>query len=368
MDVDAFCRQSHVLVVVGKGGVGKTTVTAALALLAAGSGLDVLVVALDDSGDLPALFGRDEAFGYDEVVLAGGEDTMLRVPGRVRGRVITSRAALVEYLDDHGLRRVSKRLVDSGALDIVATAIPGIEEVLVLGKVKQIERAQSADLVLLDAPATGHALTFLTSPGGLVDAARGGPLRQQAEQVVELLSDPSRCQALPVTLPEETPVNELVETAFFLEDSTGVALGPVVVNGCYPPMEGLDADPVAAAAAAGEPPPSPEASARLARAAAFRLARTQAQREQVERLSNRLPLPQLHLPFLFREAVGPNELGQLAAALTSAIHQLPTSAPRPRVHPDDPGETSPGAAEPGEPTRPGGPDGAGEPGGEARVG
>ncbi len=327
MDVEEFCRQSHVLVVVGKGGVGKTTVTAALALLAAGAGLDVLVVALDDSGDLPALFGHSEPFGYEEVVLAGGgEESLLRVPGSVRARVITSRAALVEYLDDHGMRRVSRRLVDSGALDVVATAIPGIEEVLVLGKVKQIERAGSADLVLLDAPATGHALTFLTSPTGLADAARAGPLRQQAEQVVELLADPTRCQALPVTLPEETPVNELIETAFFLEDRTGVALGPVVVNGVFSLPEGLDADPGAAAAAAGVPAPAPEEAARLRHAALFRTARARAQAAELERLGARLPLAQLRLPYLFRPALGPNEVGVLAEALGAQIARLPAPA------------------------------------------
>ncbi|MDA8287824.1 MAG: P-loop NTPase [Actinomycetota bacterium] len=324
MDVAAFCRQSHVLVVVGKGGVGKTTATASLALMAASRGLNVLVVALDDSGDLPALFGRDEPFGYEEVELAGPDPaSRLRVPGHVRARVITSDAALLEYLDEHGLRRVSRRLVASGALDIVATAIPGIEEVLVLGKVKQIERAQTADVILIDAPATGHALTFLTSPGGLVDAARGGPLRQQAEQVVELLSDPSRCQAIPVTLPEETPVNELIETAFFLEDSTGVALGPVVVNGCYPSREGLDADPAAAAAAAGARVQGAELR-RLGAAAAFRRARLGAQAEQLERLSSSLPLPQLRLPFLFSAEIGPNELGRLAEVLAEQVTGLPT--------------------------------------------
>lgn len=330
MDVAAFCRQSHVLVVVGKGGVGKTTVTAALALMAASRGLNVLVVALDDSGDLPALFGRDEPFGYEEVELAGPDaSNRLRVPGQVRARVITSDAALLEYLGDHGLRRVSRRLVDSGALDIVATAIPGIEEVLVLGKVKQIERAQAADVILLDAPATGHALTFLTSPGGLVDAARGGPLRQQAEQVVELLSDPSRCQAIPVTLPEETPVNELIETAFFLEDSAGVALGPVVVNGCYPGRRGLDADPAAAAAAAGVSVPGAELR-RLGAAAAFRRARLSAQAEQLERLSSGLPLPQLRLPFLFSGEIGPDELGRLAEVLAEQVASLPSSSGAPR--------------------------------------
>ena len=84
------------------------------------------------------------------------------------------------------------------------------------------------DLIVLDAPAAGHAVTFLTSALGLLDAARGGPLRTQAQDVVEMLRDPARCQVMLVSLPEETPVNELIETAYRFEDQVGVALAPVV--------------------------------------------------------------------------------------------------------------------------------------------
>ena len=125
--------------------------------------------------------------------------------------------------------------MSSGIIDLVAGAIPGIRDVLVLGKVKQIERSRIADLVLVDAPATGHTMTFLSSAGGLLDAARGGPIRTQAADVVDLLSDPARCQVALVTLPEEMPVNEVIEAAYQLEDKVGIALGPVIVNGCYPP-------------------------------------------------------------------------------------------------------------------------------------
>ena len=79
---------------------------------------------------------------------------------------ITPDDALIEYLEDHGLGRVSKRLARSGVLDVVSTAIPGIRDVLVLGKVKQLERGGRADLIVVDAPATGHAITFLTSASG----------------------------------------------------------------------------------------------------------------------------------------------------------------------------------------------------------
>ncbi len=325
MDVEAFCRQSRVLVVAGKGGVGKTTVTAALARMAADTGLDVLIVGLDDAGALPVLFGRDDPFGYEEELLYTGRK------GRVRGRVITPDDALLEYLMDHGLRRVAKRLVSTGVLDVVATAIPGIREILVLGKVKQLERGEAADLILLDAPATGHAVRFLTSANGLLDAARGGPLHSQAAEVVEMLHDPERCQVVLVTLPEETPVNELIETAFRFEDEVGVMLGPVVVNACYERLAHLRVDPAALASSAAGPadaaatgvrPVKPDEAVRLRAAAAFRDARQAVQEEQIERLDRELPLPELRLPYLFSSELGPDEIAVLAKAAAGAIGRL----------------------------------------------
>jgi len=318
MDVAGFCRQANILVVAGKGGVGKTTATAALALVAAREGLEVVLTSLGDSGAIPRLFGTDRPLAYDESVLAKP-----RGGGLVRGRLLTPDAALVEYLGDHGLGRVSRRLVKTGALDIVATAIPGIREVLVLGKLKQLELAGTADVLLLDAPATGHALRFLTSSGGLLDAARGGPLREQAEQVVAMLADPRRCQVTLVTIPEETPVNETVETAFRLEDEVGVSLGPIVVNGCYPVFDLLGTDPREAAAAAGVGAPTAEEVERLRAAATFRVARQELQAGQLGRLATELPLPQLRLPHLFTAEIGPPEIEQLAANLGEAIEALP---------------------------------------------
>jgi len=320
MERARFLRQSRVLVVGGKGGVGKTTVTAALARMAADAGLDVLVLGLDDAGALPVLFGADVTFGYDEVPLYSG------TAGRVRGRVITPDDALLEYLMDHGLRRVAKRLVSTGVLDVVSTAIPGIREILVLGKVKQLERLDTTDLLVLDAPATGHAVRFLTSANGLLDAARGGPLRTQAAEVVEMLHDPVRLQVLLVTVAEETPVNELVETAFRLEDEVGVMLGPVVVNACYLPAAGVGerwlADPEVLAAAAGEPPMRLGEASALRRAAGFRAGREAVQSEQLERLNAELPLPQLRLPFVFSDDIGPEQVAELAEAIGRAIEEL----------------------------------------------
>src|SRR4051812_47362240 len=290
MDIAGFCSQTRLLIVAGKGGVGKTTVTAAVARMAARAGLTTLIIEVEGKSGLPALFGARESLTYDEVVLAPGGGP--RGWADVRARTLTSDDALLEYLEDHGMRRVSKRLASSGALDVVATAVPGIKDILVLGKVKQLERANTADLIILDAPAAGHAVTFLMSARGLLDAVTVGPIRAQAADVIELLADPTRCQVMLVTLPEETPVNEVVETAFKLEDRVGVSLAPVVVTGMYPVIDGLDADPAAAAAAAGVSLSEGDVAA-LRRAAAFRRKREALQAEQVARLADRLPLPQI---------------------------------------------------------------------------
>lgn len=324
MDPAQFFAASRLLIVAGKGGVGKSTVSAALARTAARAGLSTLVIEVEGKSGLSTLFGRGE-FGYDEVVLSpGGGPTG---DADVRGRTLTPDDALLEYLSDHGLHRVSRRLTSTGALDVVATAAPGIKDILVLGKVKQLERGGAADLVVLDAPAAGHAISFLRSARGLLDAVRVGPIHTQAADVLEMLTDPSRCQVVLVTLPEETPVNELVETAFSLEDEVGVKLGPVVVNGLYPQRPGLEVEPHEAAARAGAALHPGEAEA-LRTAARFRAARTSLQDEQVQRLADALPLPQLHLPFLFSTDLGPTDVDRLSDALVEGIAGL-TPLPRP---------------------------------------
>ena len=316
MDVASFCRQSRVLVVAGKGGVGKTTVTAALARMACHAGLTVLVIELEGKPGVPAAFGQGGTLDYEETVLADGH-------GVVRARRITPDDALLEYLADHGMKRISKRLVSSGALDVVATAIPGIRDILVLGKVKSIEREGTADVILVDAPATGHAMTFLSSAQGLLDAARAGPVRTQAADVVDLLTDPSRTQVVLVTLPEEMPVSEVVEAAYALEDKIGVSLGPVVVNGCLLDDPLLRTDPLAAATEA-QLDLEPAAARALGAAASFQEHRFGLQEEQLRRLAEELPLPQLRTRLLWDAAqVGPDELELLAGDLAAGVEALP---------------------------------------------
>jgi anion-transporting ArsA/GET3 family ATPase len=313
MDLERFCSASRIVIVAGKGGVGKTTVTAALATAATRTGMSVLIVEVEGKSGLAACFDRPP-LTYEEQELRPG----------LRARTLTPDEALLEYLEDHGMRRISRRLTASGALDVVSTAVPGMKDILVLGKVKALERANAADLIVLDAPAAGHAISFLMSARGLLDAVRVGPIRKQAADVVELLTDPTRCQVMLVTVPEETPVTELVETAFAIEDRSGVALGPVVVNSYVAGLPGTggtrwtEASVRDEAERAGTSLPAEQVVA-LASAAGFRSDWHRRQQQQCARLSDHLPLPQIRLPFLFTADIGPAEVEMLADAFTTGV-------------------------------------------------
>lgn len=320
-----WLTQARVLIVAGKGGVGKTTVTAALAMCGAQAGLDTLIVELEGRSTLARMFGSSDDLAYEELLLwpceGSGSQTPSGATGQVRARTITPDEALMEYLDDHGMRRVSKRLLSTGALDIVSTAIPGIKDILVLGKVKQLERSGAAELIVVDAPATGHAKSFLTTASGLMEAARSGPVRSQAAEVLEMLTDPQRCQILLVTIPEEMPVTEVVETGYALEDGVGVALGAVMVNACYPHIDLLDVPPKQAAHEAGVHLPRATLSV-LEQAAAFRLGREAAQQAELARLHSELPLPQVVLPYIFSAQIARDELQAISSSLGPQLSKL----------------------------------------------
>ena len=281
-----FFGAARLVIVAGKGGVGKTTVTAVLAHAAARGGLRVLAVELEGKPVLADLLA----------------DTTVEV------MTITAPEALADYLDAHGLKRVSKRLATSGIIDVVATAAPGIDDIVVLGKLKQLERLDTHDLIVVDGPAAGHAITFLLSARGLMDTVRGGPIRTQAEEVLDMFNDPQRCQVMLVTLPETTPINELIETAYSVEEKVGVQLGPVIVNGVDLGTE------VPVLVGAGDD---------LAAAATFRNSRRDGQRAELARLLSDLALAQIVLPQLPVAGIAGSDLATLSDALERQIALLP---------------------------------------------
>jgi arsenite-transporting ATPase len=323
VDVASFLSASDVLVVAGKGGVGKTTVAATLALAGAGSGLRVLVVELEGKQGLPAAFGRGaDPLEYEPRRLwpSSDLDDETQDTGEVRGRLLTPDAALADYLEAHGLTRALRRLLSSGTLDVVATAVPGLRDVLVLGKVKSMVRDGDADVIIVDAPAAGHAVSFLTSASGLKEAFRSGPVRQQAEEVADLIADARALRVLLVTLAEEEPVNELLETAGTLRERTGVTLAPVVVN----QVSTFTLDPLPDVAVgelarqSGETIDPSEAD-ELERTRQFWARRAKLERMELDRLERELGRRPTSLPRLERPTIGLEETAMLAQALCEAV-------------------------------------------------
>lgn len=299
-----FCDASRVLLVAGKGGVGKTTVGVALADAAARTGRDVLLVELEGHSDAGRSFGV-ERLGYDPV------DLPIDGPvgaGRITGRHLSPDDALLDYLGGHGLLASAGRLLTTGAIDVITTAAPGIRDLLALGKVRSLAEEGRYDLIVVDAPASGHARSFLNAATHLRATATSGPVRSQADAAIEFLAEAEAIRVMLVTLAEETPVNETIETAFALDDEVGVAFAPLVVNSMIRTPDGL-ADALDAA---------DEHDPRVGRVRAEHR-RSLEQTRQATRLSEATGLPQIELRrhrSVELDAVVRADLGrQLATAL-----------------------------------------------------
>lgn len=304
----AWLTAARVMVVAGKGGVGSSTVAAAVAISAARDGADVMFISVDGRPGMGRLLGGREINDRDQ--------TMQRFDGggRIRARTIPAEQAFGDYLELRGVGGILRRAASSASLPMIAAATPGLEHLLVLGKIKEMERTKEADLIVVDAPPAGHAAPFIRSVSGLSDVVSSGPVRDQAEEVAEMLSDADRCRALLVALPEETPVTELIELARELGDDLGLSLLPLVINACWEDRPGLEKSP-AMAARSHKLKLSDDAKQALESAAVFGRSRLVQQREQIERLLAERPEGVVTLPRLATPRLGADDVAELADAL-----------------------------------------------------
>jgi len=229
--------EARLHVVTGKGGTGKTTVAAALAVALAEGGRRTLLVEVEGRQALAQLFDVP-ALPYEERHLATAEGG-----GEVVGLAIDPELALLEYLEMfYNLKRAGRALRRMGAIDFVTTLAPGLRDVLLTGKVKEAATRSDRsgyfvyDAVILDAPPTGRIRQFLNATTEVANLTKAGPINRQSTGVIELLHGPRTAVHI-VTLLEEMPVQETIDAATELTRA-GIRLGAVVVNRARPALVG----------------------------------------------------------------------------------------------------------------------------------
>ena len=282
MEPHHFFTAQRVLIVAGKGGVGKSTVATSLAHLSARSGLRTLLVSLTE----PAV-GIPPHELLEQITVS---------PGR----------ALSDYLATKGLGLLSRQLARSGIMELVATTAPGLDDLLVLGRIKAFERELRADVIIVDGPAAGHALDLVRAPLQLKRAIGNGPISQQADEVLEMLSDGTRCKLMLVTTAAITPVTETCEAAEELRETAHMALAPIVVNKCDPEIPIVDTSMF---------------ESTMREAFDYISLRGKAQAEAIGVLSDSLELPQLMV--MRRRLSGAPLITLMADDLEAAIRKLP---------------------------------------------
>lgn len=306
----------RLLFVTGKGGVGKSTLATAIGLVAARRGRRTIIAELSGQSRVARPFALDAGrpvhrAPFQEVELAPGLFAIS----------IDPQHAMEEYLRVKA-GPLGSALGSNRLFGVFAMATPGMRELLSVGKVwelaqdrRRTEDADPYDLVVVDAPATGHGVGILRTPATFAEIARVGPIAAQGRAIAATIADTSFTGIVAVCTPEEMPVNETLELAEQLAlDALGLNL--VVANAVYP--DRFDAEEAVALARAGDGLASAPARGAV-RAALSEHARARVQREQLDRLRAELSVPVVELPHLFREELGRGELEELADELEGAL-------------------------------------------------
>jgi anion-transporting ArsA/GET3 family ATPase len=309
----------HLLIQTGKGGTGKTTVTAALAVLAARQGRRVLTCEVNARGQVASLLGGPPA---------GPEIRPVRE--NIWCVDVRPHEALLEYgLMKLRFKAVVDAVLENRLIRYFLQALPSLSEVVMLGKIlfhvrEEQEGRRRFDLVVLDAPATGHGAALLRVPQVVLDTVPAGPLKDDMRWMRDLLADPVQTALNFVTIAEEMPVNETLELDRMSRAVLYLPRGVCFLN-CFWPERFV---PGELERLPDRPPPLGEAVA-----AALRMQHhADRSAQQAARLRAELQLPLVTLPQLFSARFGPQSIDELAGHLEKALAAPPahaaTGAPR----------------------------------------
>jgi len=304
------------LFIIGKGGVGKSTIAAALALLAAQRGKKTLLAELDTEESISFLFGSPSIEKANKKELYPG----------IYGLHVDGKAALEEYL---GIILKSQRLKElifrSKTYNYFVSAAPGLKELMAVGKLWYEEQLQDErtgsplwDLIIVDTPATGHALQYIRMPKAAYDSFATGVVHREAKRVLDLIADPEKTLLNIVTTAEEMPVNETLDVVDKIRKKANLPLGYIFINKIFTPLW------------SGEMPslPNPYNSPEngllrsICHWAEVVMERWVRNKIQIDRLESKLPAPLIKIPYIFSAEITMKELLIITREIESQLKQL----------------------------------------------
>lgn len=294
------------ILVSGKGGVGKTTLSAAIALALSRQGRNVLLVEIHSQGQIATLLDHS-GLSYEAQELAP----------QLHGMNVIPMKAFEEYvLLQLKFHSVYSAVFDNRFVRFFIEGAPGLADLMSIGKIYAM--TDDYDTIVVDTPATGHGMSLLQVPTVVAEAVRVGPLKTHSSKIEALLRDPQRTALVNVTLPEEMPVMETLDLAHWVRDKLGIQLSFVIVNAVYP---NVFSDAAARKQIADylNTRPKDTVISGLQESFSMRVARNRLQDHYLKILHQNLPkVPQYIVPYVFTERIGPAELNFLIREIRPA--------------------------------------------------
>ena len=317
--MDSSFFNKRFVIVAGKGGVGKSTVCAALGLMAAKQGLRTIIAELDTREKVPLLFGKEPA-GYETQEV---HENLFSIN-------IQPDPALREYgLMKLRYERIYRIVFENDAMKKLLKVIPGMKELFLLGKAFNLERERQRngqptwDLVIVDAPATGHGVSLLRLPQVILQVIQSGPMADEVRLMQRLLEDPDRTLINLVTLAEEMPVRETLDLQKQIDSILRIPKGFLLVNQVWP-----ETLPESSLHLLETLKKENDDDSRVQKALEcfdlFTKRRT-LQEGYLKELSDKVDMPSIQLPYLFEPEFGFDQIERLSAHICDEENHIPTN-------------------------------------------